>query len=94
MRPGRFRAGRRAGRGDELVQAGIEHVVDRIKPGAALPPDTEVAELITMLVRFRTQAVGAVSATLAFSIESTIESAVSQILGDFIAKEAEKDSDA
>ena len=71
-----------------LVQAGIEHVVDRINPGAALPPDTEVAELITMLIRFRTQAVSAVSATLAFSIESTIESAVGRILGDFIAKEA------
>lgn len=77
-----------------LVQAGIEHVVDRINPGAALPPDTEVAELITMLVRFRTQAVSAVSATLAYSIESTIESAVSQILGDFIAKEAERDPEA
>ena len=74
-----------------LVQAGVEHVVDRINPGSALPPDTEVAELITMLVRFRTQAVSAVSATLAFSIESTIESAVSQILGDFIAKEADND---
>jgi DNA-binding transcriptional MerR regulator len=73
-----------------LVQAGIEEVVDRIKPGAALPPDTEVAELITMLVRFRTQAVSAVSATLAFSIESTIESAVGQILGDLIDKEADK----
>ena len=56
-----------------LVQAGIEHVLHRVNPGAALPPDTEVAELITMLVRFRTQAVSAVSATLAFSIESTIE---------------------
>jgi DNA-binding transcriptional MerR regulator len=77
-----------------LVQAGVEHVFDRINPGAALPPDTEVAELITMLVRFRTQAVSAVSATLAFSIESTIESAVSQILGDFIAKEADKDPGA
>jgi DNA-binding transcriptional MerR regulator len=77
-----------------LVQTGVEHVVHHIKPGAALPPDTEVAELITMLVRFRTQAVSAVSATLAFSIESTIESAVSQILGDFIAKEAERDPDA
>jgi DNA-binding transcriptional MerR regulator len=74
-----------------LVQAGIEEVVDRIKPGEALPPDTEVAELITMLVRFRTRAVSAVSATLAFSIESTIESAVGQILGDLIAKEADKD---
>ncbi|MCV7421742.1 MerR family transcriptional regulator [Mycobacterium yunnanensis] len=69
-----------------LVQAGVEHVLTRINPGAALPPDTEVAELITMLVRFRTQAVAAVSATLAFSIESTIESSVSQILGDLIEK--------
>ncbi len=75
-----------------LVQAGIEHVVDRINPGAALPPDTEVAELITMLVRFRTQAVSAVSATLAFSIESTIESAVGQILGDFIDKAVDADT--
>ena len=75
-----------------LVQAGIEHVIDRVNPGAALPPDTEVAELITMLVRFRTQAVAAVSATLAFSIESTIESAVGQILGDFIEKEADKEA--
>jgi len=69
-----------------LVRAGVEHVLTRINPGAALPPDTEVAELITMLVRFRTQAVAAVSATLAFSIESTIESSVSQILGDLIEK--------
>jgi hypothetical protein len=75
-----------------LVQAGIEEVVDRIKPGEALPPDTEIAELLTMLVRFRTQAVSAVSATLAFSIESTIESAVGQILGDFSAKEADRDA--
>lgn len=75
-----------------LVQAGIEQVLDRIKPGAALPPDTEVAELITMLVRLRTQAVSAVSATLAFSIESTIESAVGQILGDLIEKEADKEA--
>ncbi|OBK72761.1 MerR family transcriptional regulator [Mycobacterium sp. 1274761.0] len=71
-----------------LVQAGIEEVLGRIKPGEALPPDTEIAELLTMLVRFRTQAVSAVSSTLAFSIESTIESAVGQILGDLIAKEA------
>jgi DNA-binding transcriptional MerR regulator len=70
-----------------LVQAGVDHVVHRINPGASLPPDTEVAELITMLVRFRTQAVAAVSATLAFSIESTIESVVSQMLSEFIEKE-------
>ncbi len=75
-----------------LVRAGVDHVATSIKPGEALPPDTEVAELITMLVRFRTQAVAAVSATLAFSIESTIESVVSQILGDFIEKAADEDA--
>jgi hypothetical protein len=74
-----------------LVRAGVEHVFTRINPGAALPPDTEVAELITMLVRFRTQAVSAVSATLAFSIESTIESVVSEILGEFIEKSADEE---
>ena len=74
-----------------LVRAGVEHVLTRIQPGEALPPDTEVAELITMLVRFRTQAVAAVSATLAFSIESTIESSVSQILGQFIETAAEEE---
>jgi DNA-binding transcriptional MerR regulator len=76
---------------DILVQAGVEEVIDRLKPGTALPPDTELAELITMLVRLRTQAVSAVSATLAFSIESSIESAVGQILGDLIDKEADTD---
>jgi DNA-binding transcriptional MerR regulator len=70
-----------------LVRAGVDHVADRIKPGASLPPDTEVAELITMLIRFRTQAVSAVSATLAFSIESTIESVVGTMLAEFIEKE-------
>ncbi|WP_253867826.1 MerR family transcriptional regulator [Mycobacterium sp. GA-1285] len=69
-----------------LVQAGVDEVLHRINPGAPLPPDTEIAELITMLVRFRTQAVSAVSATLAFSIESTIESVVGQILGDIIER--------
>ena len=67
-----------------LVQAGLEHVQDRIKPGVGLPDDTEVAELITMLVRFRTQAVAAVTATLASSIESTIEELVSRILADYV----------
>ena len=75
-----------------LVRAGVEHVLTRINPGAALPADTEVAELITMLVRFRTQAVAAVSATLAFSIESTIESSVTQILGDIIANAGEEET--
>jgi DNA-binding transcriptional MerR regulator len=67
-----------------LVRAGAEHVATRIRPGEALPADTEIAELITMLVRFRTQAVASVTATLASSIESRIESRVSRLLGGFI----------
>lgn len=70
---------------DMLVRAGAEHVLDRIKPGEPLPADTEIAELITMLVRFRTQAVATVTATLASSIETTIESMVSGLLADYLA---------
>jgi DNA-binding transcriptional MerR regulator len=69
---------------DLLVRAGAEHVLDRIGPGQALPPDAEIAELLTMLVRFRTQAVATVTATLASSIESNIESLVSSILSDYL----------
>lgn len=69
---------------DMLVRAGAEHVMDRIKPGEPLPPDAEIAELITMLMRFRTQAVATVTATLASSIESNIESLVSRILADYL----------
>ena len=69
---------------DMLVRAGAEHVTDRIKPGEPLPADAEIAELITMLVRFRTQAVATVTATLASSIESNIESLVSRILADYL----------
>lgn len=72
-----------------LVHAGVDQVSEKIKPGESLPADTEVAELITMLVRFRTQAVAAVSATLAYSIESTIESVVSQMLTEYVEKAAE-----
>lgn len=75
-----------------LVRAGAEHVADRIKPGEALPADTEIAELITMLVRFRTQAVASVTATLASSIESTIESLVSRILADYMESTPEAEA--
>ncbi|OBJ80477.1 MerR family transcriptional regulator [Mycobacterium colombiense] len=69
---------------DMLVRAGAEHVLDRIKPGEPLPADAEIAELITMLVRFRTRAVATVTATLASSIESNIESLVGRILADYL----------
>ncbi|MGW4097714.1 MULTISPECIES: MerR family transcriptional regulator [unclassified Mycobacterium] len=71
-----------------LVQAGVDQVSEKIKPGESLPADTEVAELITMLIQFRTQAVSAVSATLAASIESTIESVVSQMLTEYVENAA------
>ena len=76
-----------------LVQAGLEEVVDKINPGAAMPDDVTVAELITTLVRFRTQAVSAVSATLAFSIESAVETTVATMLGDLIEKSETTDTD-
>src|ERR1700727_2368372 len=64
-----------------LVRAGAEHVADRIKPREALPADTEIAQLITMLVRLRTQAVASVTATL--------ESLVSSILADYLERSPE-----
>ncbi|WP_431234436.1 MerR family transcriptional regulator [Mycolicibacterium psychrotolerans] len=67
-----------------LVRAGVDHVGERLNPGSPLPPDPEVTEMITMLVRFRTQAVSAVSSTLAFSIESRVESVVANILAQAV----------
>lgn len=64
----------------KLVRAGVDHLADRLAPGAPLPPDPEMAELITMLVRFRTQAVAAVNASLAFSIEAAVEAEIAGIL--------------
>jgi len=75
---------------ETLVRAGAEHVADAIKPGESLPADTEIAELITMLIRFRTQAIASVTATLASSIESTIESMVSRILADYMEYSTER----
>lgn len=69
---------------DILVRAGVEHIGDRLNPGAELPPDTEMAEMITMLVRFRTVAVSAVTATLASSIEANVESVVATVLAQSI----------
>src|ERR1700729_1521691 len=77
--------------GEMLGAPGAKPVADRIKPREAFPADPEIAELITMLVRFRTQAVASVTATLASSIESTIESLVSQILAEYLEREPDAD---
>jgi len=76
-----------------LVRTGAEHVTERIRPGEGLPADTEIAELITMLVRFRTQAVAQVAATLAASIEASIETLAGQILNDLIDQSADAHQD-
>ena len=65
------------------------HGPDQAGPSRC-PPDAEIAELITMLVRFRTQAVATVTATLASSIESNIESLVSRMLADYLERSAGK----
>ncbi len=67
-----------------LVRAGAHHVTGRITPGQALPADAEMADLLTLLVRLRTQAVSSVTATLTSSIESTIESMVASLLTEFV----------
>lgn len=72
-----------------LVRAGVDHIGDRLNPGAELPPDTEMAELITMLVRFRTVAVSAVTATLTSSIEANVESVVAAVLAQSIESPAQ-----
>ncbi len=73
---------------DILVRAGVEHIGDRLNPGAELPPDTEMAEMITMLVRFRSVAVSAVTATLASSIEANVESVVAAVLAQSLESAA------
>lgn len=75
-----------------LVQAGADHIANQVTLGQALPEDHEIADLITMLVRFRTQAVASVAGTLASSIESTIESLISRFLADFIATSSDAES--
>lgn len=77
---------------DILVRAGSQRVSQLIKPGTALPDDARVAELITMLVRLRTQAVAAVTATLTESIETTIEALVSELLADYVAHKDVRES--
>jgi DNA-binding transcriptional MerR regulator len=67
-----------------LVRTGAEHVATYLTPGEALPEDPEVAELITLLISLRTQAVASVTATLTASIEATIESMVGGMLTKFI----------
>ncbi len=75
-----------------LVDAGAQHIVSQLDPNGGLPGNTDIAELVTMLVQFREIAVSSVTASLAASIESTIESVVGSHLTDFLHKPSDQAS--
>ncbi len=64
-----------------LVETGAAHLGGRFDPDAR-PTSADVDELIVLLTRFRELATGAVMATLAASIERTIE----ELLADYLAR--------
>lgn len=69
--------------GRVLVTAGAAHLAPRfVTPDA--PTSADVAELVTMLTRFRALAMTSVTATLAVSIEKTIEGLLSEYLADYV----------
>jgi DNA-binding transcriptional MerR regulator len=72
-----------------LVEAGAQHVAGQFDPTGGLPDNTDLAELVTMLVQFRSLAVSSVTASLAASIETTVES----VVGDYLAKFLNKTTD-
>lgn len=73
-----------------LVDAGAQHIAGQLDPNGGLPDNTDIAELVTMLVQFREIAVSSVTASLAASIESTIESVVGNHLTDFLRKPSDQ----
>jgi DNA-binding transcriptional MerR regulator len=66
-----------------LVQAGADHLGRRFGPDSP-PSQADITELLSMLIRFRTLAMTSVTATLATSIERTIERALANYLATFI----------
>ncbi|MEO6885755.1 MAG: MerR family transcriptional regulator [Jatrophihabitantaceae bacterium] len=63
-----------------LVRAGAQHIVDHFQP-APEPSSADLTELIPMLIRFRALALTCVNA----SISATLEGAVEEVLGDYLA---------
>lgn len=66
-----------------LVTAGATHLAPRFVTDAP-PTSGDVDDLVTMLTRFRTLAMTAVSATLAASIENTIEGLLTEYLAHYV----------
>ena len=62
-----------------LVDAGAKQVASSFQPGAA-PDSEQLTELVDTLARFRSLAMTSVTATLARSIETTVEG----LLGDYL----------
>lgn len=66
-----------------LVSAGAAHLAPRfVSPEP--PTSADVAELVTMLTRFRALAMASVTATLTVSIERTIEGLLSEYLAHYV----------
>ncbi len=66
-----------------LVAAGVELLGHRFESDAP-PTSADVAELVTLLTRFRTLALTSVTDTLANSIEQTIEGLLAEYLAHFV----------
>ena len=69
-----------------LVQEGIRQVGHRFLDDAD-PTSEEVGELVVMLTRFRELALTSVTATLAESLERTVEDLLSQYLAQYVEKQ-------
>jgi hypothetical protein len=69
--------------GELLVSAGARHLAPRF-PTDSAPTSADVAELVEVLTRFRTLAMTSVTATLATSIEKTVENLLSEYLAHFV----------
>lgn len=66
-----------------LVAAGATHLAPRFVTGTA-PTGADVADLVELLTRFRALAMTSVTATLATSIEKTVENLLSEYLAHFV----------
>jgi DNA-binding transcriptional MerR regulator len=74
-----------------LVDAGAQQVARRFDP-AKPRGEADLTDLASMLVEFRTLAVSSVTASLAISIERTIETVVGNYLADLLEKQSEHEA--
>lgn len=68
-----------------LVNAGAQHVAHMFEIGSA-PTTGDLADLVELLQRFRSLAMTSVAATLAESIDRTVEALLADYLAQFVAK--------